>query len=180
MTRTTMLECVSPIDGKVYATRSALSSDDAGACVERARKAQPAWAQKELADRIALVQRGIEILGTYTDTVVPELAWQMGRPVRYGGEFGGVQERAGGMADLAKDALAPVIVEHSEAFDRRIERQAQGVVLVVAPWNYPYMTAINTVVPALIAGNAVLLKHATQTLLVGEHIARAFHMSRYS
>ena len=175
MTRTTTLECVSPIDGKVYASRPVLSSGAAGACVERARKAQPAWAEKALEDRIALVQRGIEILGTYTEAMVPELAWQMGRPVRYGGEFGGVQERAGGMADLAKDALAPIIVEQSDAFERRIERQPQGVVLVVAPWNYPYMTAINTVVPALIAGNAVMLKHATQTLLVGEHIARAFH-----
>ncbi len=49
-----------------------------------------------------------------------------------------------------------------------------GVVLVIAPWNYPYMTAINTVAPALIAGNAVMLKHASQTPLVGERLAEAF------
>jgi acyl-CoA reductase-like NAD-dependent aldehyde dehydrogenase len=98
----------------------------------------------------------------------------MGRPVRYGGEFGGVEERASYMADIADQALAPLVVEDSEKFERRILREPHGVVLVIAPWNYPYMTAINTVAPALIAGNAVVIKHATQTLLAGERMVRAF------
>ena len=85
-----------------------------------------------------------------------------------------MNERASYMAEIAETALAPVIVEESNAFQRRIEREPLGVVLVVAPWNYPYMTAINTVAPALIAGNTVILKHATQTLLVGERMERAF------
>ena len=175
MTRITNLECISPVDGSVYATRPVLSSTDATACVLRARKAQVKWAKRELAERVALVQKGIEILGSYSNEIVPQLAWQMGRPVRYGGEFGGVEERASTMASLAESALAPMVVEHSDAFERRVERRPQGVVLVIAPWNYPYMTAINTIVPALIAGNAVFLKHATQTLLAGEDIARAMH-----
>ena len=45
--------------------------------------------------------------------------------------------------------------------------------LTVAPWNYPYLTAVNSVVPALMAGNAVILKHAAQTLLVGERFQQA-------
>ena len=98
----------------------------------------------------------------------------MGRPVKYGGEFGGFEERAEYMAGIADTALAPIIVEDSDAFLRKIEREPVGVVLVVAPWNYPYMTAITTVAPALIAGNTVLLKHATQTLLVGERMVEAF------
>ncbi|MFK7994035.1 MAG: aldehyde dehydrogenase family protein [Granulosicoccus sp.] len=171
----TTLECISPIDGQVYANRPVLSTDDALAGVARAKKAQAHWATLPLAERVSIVQKGIEILGTYTDTIVPQLAWQMGRPVRYGGEYGGVVERSTRMAELAEESLAPLWVENSDAFERRIERQPQGVVLVVAPWNYPYMTAVNTVVPALIAGNAVMLKHATQTLLVGEHLASAFH-----
>ena len=109
------------------------------------------------------------------DEVVVELAHMMGRPIRYGGEFGGVDERATYMADIAERALAPLVVEDSGAFERRILREPHGVVLIVSPWNYPYLTAINTVAPALIAGNAVLLKGATQTLLAGERLARAFH-----
>ncbi len=79
------------------------------------------------------------------------------------------------MASSARDALAPLLVENTDQFTRMIKREPQGVVLVVAPWNYPYMTAINTIAPALIAGNSVILKHSTQTLLVGEHLAEAFH-----
>jgi len=109
-----------------------------------------------------------------TGEVVPELAHMMGRPIRYGGEFGGVNERASYMADIAARALAPIEVEDSDAFKRYIQRDPHGLVFVIAPWNYPYMTAINTVAPALIAGNAVMLKHATQTLLVGERMVRAF------
>jgi acyl-CoA reductase-like NAD-dependent aldehyde dehydrogenase len=99
----------------------------------------------------------------------------MGRPVRLGGEFGGVNERANYMAGIAAEALAPTVVESSDKFERRIEREPQGVVFVIAPWNYPFLTAINTIVPALIAGNAVMLKHASQTLVAGERLAAAFH-----
>ena len=98
----------------------------------------------------------------------------MGRPIRYGGEFGGFDERASHMADIATSALADIEVGEDATFKRYIKRVPHGVVFVVAPWNYPYMTAINTVAPALIAGNAVVLKHATQTLLVGERLANAF------
>ncbi|RVT86699.1 aldehyde dehydrogenase family protein [Rhodobacteraceae bacterium CCMM004] len=170
----TLLRCISPVDGSVYAERMALP--DAGRAAARAaRAAQPGWATRPLSERRDLVLAGVARLGEMTDEVVPELAWQMGRPVRYGGEFGGVDERATYMAGIAEAALAPIRVEDSAAFRRRIDRVPLGVVLVVAPWNYPYMTAINTVAPALIAGNTVLLKHATQTLLVGERMARAFH-----
>ncbi len=121
------------------------------------------------------MQAGVAAVGAMNDDIVPELAHQMGRPVRYGGEFGGFNERASYMADIARDALGPIEVEDSDAFRRLIKRVPHGVVLVVAPWNYPYMTAINTVAPALIAGNTVMLKHASQTLLVGERMAAAFH-----
>ena len=137
--------------------------------------AQGSWAARPLADRIALVREGIARLRDMNDEVVPELARMMGRPVRHGGEIGGVEERAFYMADIAEASLAPSIVEDSPAFERRILREPQGVVLVVSPWNYPYLTAVNTVAPVLIAGNAVLLKGATQTLLAGERLARAFH-----
>lgn len=172
---TTTLTCVSPIDGSVYATRETLTLDQAGAAAARARAAQKAWAARPMAERIDLVLAGVARIGEETDRMATELAHQMGRPVRYGGEFGGFNERATYMAEIAEQALAPIVIEDSDAFLRKIEREPLGVVLVVAPWNYPYMTAINTIAPALIAGNTIVLKHATQTLLVGEHLAEAFH-----
>jgi len=170
-----VVTCISPIDGSIFAERSTLSRAEADITVARAKAAQIAWAAKPLDDRIALVRAGVAAVGAMNDEIVPELAWQMGRPVRYGGEFGGFDERATYMADIAHEALAPMVVEDSDAFRRVIKRVPHGLVLVVAPWNYPYMTAINTVAPALIAGNAVMLKHASQTPLVGERMADAFH-----
>ncbi|MCW1931650.1 aldehyde dehydrogenase family protein [Pararhodobacter zhoushanensis] len=172
MTKT--IQCISPVDGRVYAERPALPLAEAQAAVSRAKTAQKAWAARPLAERIALVQAGIAALNQTSAQAVEELAWQMGRPTRYGGEFGGVNERAAYMASIAEATLAPKIVEESERFHRALAREAVGVVFVIAPWNYPYLTAINTIVPALIAGNAVMLKHASQTLVVGERLAEAF------
>ena len=166
---------ISPVDGSVYAERPVLPPAQAEAVVARARAAQAAWAALPLETRIARVMAGIDALEAMADEIVPELAWQMGRPVRYGGEFGGVRERAAYMAGIAPDALADQVVEDSARFTRVLAREAQGVVFVIAPWNYPYLTAVNTLVPALIAGNAVVLKHASQTLLAGEQLATAFH-----
>ena len=171
----TMIRCISPVDGRVYAERPALTPEQADAAVARARAAQPAWAARPLDERRVLVLAGIAALTAMQDDVVPELAWQMGRPVRFGGEFGGVNERATYMAGIADTALAPLVAEDSPRFLRQIERAPVGVVLVIAPWNYPYLTAFNTIVPALIAGNSVVLKHASQTLLVGERMAQALH-----
>ncbi len=168
------ITCTSPIDGSVYAERDCLSVDAARVAVARAKAAQRDWAALPLQDRIAYVNKAVAYIGETTDRMVTELAHQMGRPVRYGGEFGGFEERAHYMASIATDALAPIVIEDSDDFLRKIEREPQGVVFVVAPWNYPYMTAINTIAPALIAGNAVVLKHASQTILVGEHLAEAF------
>jgi acyl-CoA reductase-like NAD-dependent aldehyde dehydrogenase len=168
------LKLISPVDGSVYAERPVMGVDDAAAAVARSRKAQKDWARRPLEERTALVKAGVARLNEMSDEVVPELAWMMGRPIRYGGEFGGVNERTNYMAEIAARALAPIEIENSAQFERRIEHVPHGVVFVVAPWNYPYMTAINTVAPALIAGNTVVLKHATQTLLVGERMVRAF------
>ena len=173
MTRT--LQCISPIDGSIFAERPVLSAAEAEQAAARARAAQPAWAAGPLQERIDLVLAGVAAVGAMNDEVVPELAHMMGRPIRYGGEFGGFNERSQHMATIAADALADIAVGEDETFLRYIKRVPHGVVFVVAPWNYPYMTAINTVAPALIAGNTVVLKHATQTLLVGERMARAFH-----
>ncbi|MFQ5564962.1 MAG: aldehyde dehydrogenase family protein [Paracoccaceae bacterium] len=171
---TETLRLISPVNGEVYAERPVASRADVDAALAKARAAQGAWAARPLVERVELVRAGIARLRAMNDEIVPELAWQMGRPIRYGGEIGGVEERAYHMADIAEAALAPVEVEDSDSARRMIRRQPLGVVMVIAPWNYPYLTAVNTIAPALIAGNAVILKHATQTLLAGERFQQAF------
>ena len=171
----TKIDLISPIDGSVYLSRDTLSRDAAFAAAGKARSAQERWRNRPLKERIDLVLKATEIVGESTDRMALELAHQMGRPIRYGGEFGGFNERVRYMASVAAECLAPTVIEDSDAFLRQLKRLPWGVVLVVAPWNYPYMTAINTVAPALIAGNTVILKHASQSLQVGERLAEAFH-----
>ena len=169
------IQLISPVDGSVYLERMPLSREAAEAAVARAKSAQKAWAARPLEDRIALVKAGVKKLNEMSAVVVEELAWQMGRPTRFGGEFGGVNARTDYMADIAAQTLAPLMVEDSDKFRRYLAREPVGVVFIVAPWNYPYLTTINTLVPALIAGNTVILKHASQTMKVGERLAEAFH-----
>lgn len=169
------IQLISPVDGRIYAERMPLSHAAAEATVARARAAQKPWAARPLADRVALVRAGVAKLNEMKAQVVEELAWQMGRPTRFGGEYGGVNARSDYMADIAQTALAPTMIEDSDAFRRYIAREPVGVVFIMAPWNYPYLTTINTLIPALIAGNSVILKHSSQTLLVGERLVEAFH-----
>ncbi len=101
----TMITCVSPVNGEVYAERPALSQDAAKEAVARARKAQKDWARRPLEDRVQLVLKGVARLNEMADVVVPELAWQMGRPIKYGGEYRGFNERSNYVASIAADAL---------------------------------------------------------------------------
>jgi acyl-CoA reductase-like NAD-dependent aldehyde dehydrogenase len=169
------LTCISPVDGSVYAERPAAQEAEIEAALTRAQTCQRLWRQMPIADRAAVCSRMVDAFTAEKDAVAEELAWQMGRPIRYGaGEVGGFEERARHMISIAEEALADRPVTEKPGFTRFIRRKALGVVLVVAPWNYPYLTAVNAIVPAIMAGNAVILKHATQTPLCGERIARAF------
>lgn len=170
----TDITCITPVDGSVYVTRPAEPIESVRRKIAAARAAQRAWAATPLAERVALVCEGVARLDRVNADLVTELAWQMGRPVRYGGEMGGVRERTAYMAGIAAETLAPKVMEDSDRFRRYLAREALGVVFVIAPWNYPFLTAINTIVPGLIAGNAIVLKHASQTPLAGERLEQAF------
>ncbi len=164
----------SPVDGSLYVERPLQSLEELQQSVERSRRAQAGWRQVPVAERAALSQRFVEKFTEKRDEIALELTWQMGRPIRYTpGEVRGVAERATYMAEIAASVLADVDVGDKPGFLRFIRREPLGVVLVLAPWNYPYLTAVNAVVPALIAGNAVILKHSDQTPLCAERFAQA-------
>ena len=166
--------CISPVDNSEYARRPVASDAQVEAVFARARLAQRDWARLPVAERARYCSALTDAMLAMGEEIVPELAWQMGRPVKFGaGELRGFEERARAMIDLAETALAPVVPAEKQGFKRYIRRDPLGVVLTIAPWNYPYLTAVNSIVPALMAGNAVVLKHAAQTLLVGERFQAA-------
>jgi acyl-CoA reductase-like NAD-dependent aldehyde dehydrogenase len=168
------VKIISPIDGSVYAERPIAKDAAIDAALSAARTALPKWRATPIGERGRYMLAFLDALLSMNDDITTELAWQMGRPVRYGGEKGGAEERTRAMVALAEEALQPYYPPEKQGFGRYIAREPLGIVMVIAPWNYPYLTSINTIVPALLAGNAVILKHAAQTLLVGERFAEAF------
>jgi acyl-CoA reductase-like NAD-dependent aldehyde dehydrogenase len=168
------LKVISPIDGSVYAERPIASGAAIDAALSAARAALPQWKATPVAERGRYMLAFLDALLAMNDDMTVELAWQMGRPVRYGGEKGGIEERTRAVVAMAEEALKPYYPPEKDGFRRYITREPLGIVLALAPWNYPYLTSINAIVPALLAGNSVILKHAAQTLLVGERFAEAF------
>jgi acyl-CoA reductase-like NAD-dependent aldehyde dehydrogenase len=170
----TIQQTISPVDGRIYVERSLASGAQVAAALDAAVRAQRDWARLPVAARAEAMTRFVDAFVANKEAIAEELTWQMGRPIRYTpGEVRGFEERARMMIRLAPEALADVPVSEKAGFRRWIRRSALGVVLVVAPWNYPYLTAVNAVVPALMAGNAVILKHAAQTPLCAERFVEA-------
>ncbi|MFL5165812.1 MAG: aldehyde dehydrogenase family protein [Microvirga sp.] len=165
---------ITPVDGSVYAERRLATSEEVAGALERARKAQAGWRRRAVEERAASMSAFVDAFVARRDEIAAEITWQMGRPIRYTpGEVRGFEERARHMIAVAPQALADLEPEPKAGFRRFIRRAPVGVVLVIAPWNYPYLTAVNAVVPALIAGNAVVLKHSHQTPLCAERMEEA-------
>ncbi len=171
-----MQKTISPIDGSVFVERVLATSSEIDAALQRAVEAQRTWAQVPLEDRMAIARKFVEAMESKADEIGVELTWQMGRPIRYTPNEikRGFAERARFMIDAAPEALADHAVAPKQGFTRFIRKTPLGVVFVVAPWNYPYLTAVNSVVPAIVAGNAVVLKHSAQTPLCAERFAEAW------
>ena len=165
---------ISPIDGSEFVRRPYASESQIGETLQRAQLAQKAWAATPLSERLALVGRTIDHFVENKAAIAEAITRQMGRPLRYtAGEVDGFAGRARHMMAIAEDSLKPVQVEPQAGFTRFISREPVGVVLTIAPWNYPLLTAVNSIVPALLAGNTVILKHSDQTPLCAELIHQA-------
>ncbi|MFV1990909.1 MAG: aldehyde dehydrogenase family protein [Acidimicrobiales bacterium] len=165
---------ISPVDGSMYRSLENTEPEEGLRAISAARTAQPKWAAVPLDERKAICRRFVEEMQKESDKTSLELTWQMGRPIAYApGELNGLSERALYMIGKADDGLASLDASTEEA-TRRIDRVPLGVCLVVAPWNYPFLTSVNTIIPAILAGNSVVLKAASQTALTGESYAAAF------
>ncbi len=170
-----MQQTVSPVDGKIYAERAYADAGRVDGVMERAVAAQRDWARRGVAERAAFCTRFTEALAARIDEIALELAWQMGRPIAQApSEVKTCIERANFMIGAAEAGLAALDPGEKPGFKRYVKRVPLGVVFAIAPWNYPLLTAINIVIPALMAGNAVVLKHSPQTPLVAERFQQAF------
>jgi acyl-CoA reductase-like NAD-dependent aldehyde dehydrogenase len=166
---------VSPVDGRIYVERAYASPEEIDNAVERAVAAQHRWRHVPVSERAAICERFVVVLEARRNEIAEEISWQIGRPISAApGEVRGTVERVRYMVGAAADALADMDCGEAPGLRRFIRREPHGVVLTVAAWNYPFLIAVNSVVPAIMAGNAVLLKHSAQTPLAAERFAECF------
>jgi acyl-CoA reductase-like NAD-dependent aldehyde dehydrogenase len=172
---TETIKTISPVDGRIYVERPLETAAGINRALDSARLAQAPWAALPLVARCEMLTKSVDAFVAKTNDIAAEITWQMGRPIRFApGEVRGFEERARYMLSAAPQALAAIQPGEKAGFKRQIKRVPLGVIVVVAPWNYPYLTAVNAVVPALIAGNTVVLKHSHQTPLCAERFLEAF------
>jgi acyl-CoA reductase-like NAD-dependent aldehyde dehydrogenase len=160
----------------VYAERALASAATIEKALQKSHEVQRSWKQVPVAERAAICTRMAEWCVAKADALAEELTWQIGRPISQSpGELRrGFHERALYMCEVAPQTLADISIPEKSGFRRFIRREPLGVVFVIAPWNYPWLTSVNAVVPALLAGNSVILKMAAQTPLVAERYVEAF------
>ena len=167
-------ETISPVDGKRYVERAYATPAQVQSALRNASSAQLEWRTTPIEQRLKLLAAFVDAAVAERDAICEELTMQMGRPAAHApSELTGFADRGHAMVRLATEALADVRLSDKAGFDRFITREPLGVVLVLVPWNYPWLTAVNAIVAALAAGNTVLLKHADQTPLVAERLTQA-------
>eukprot|EP00008_Paramoeba_atlantica_P005143 CAMPEP_0201484032 /NCGR_PEP_ID=MMETSP0151_2-20130828/8215_1 /ASSEMBLY_ACC=CAM_ASM_000257 /TAXON_ID=200890 /ORGANISM="Paramoeba atlantica, Strain 621/1 / CCAP 1560/9" /LENGTH=475 /DNA_ID=CAMNT_0047867479 /DNA_START=84 /DNA_END=1511 /DNA_ORIENTATION=+ len=164
-----------PYDGTPYCEIPIATSEEGQGMMQKSVEAQKIWATSSMSDRIAVCQQFMDSFESHRDQIARDITGQTGRPLHYSqGEVNGTYERARAMMELAPQELAPEIIEDGPAAFRQITKEPVGTVLVLAPWNYPLLTAVNAIVPAILAGNSVVVKHSFRTPLCADHFADSF------
>jgi len=168
-------QVISPVDDSVYLTRPYHNEADIHTALSTAKKAQKDWAKTPLSKKQEILSKALDVMNGWSSDIAEEITHQIGRPLSQSpGELRGLDERGRHMIAIAEESLADIVPEEKEGFLRRIKRVPVGVSVIIAPWNYPYLTSVNAIFPALLAGNAVILKHSHQTPLVADRYEAAF------
>ena len=166
---------ITPIDNSVYLERPLSTETEIDKVIESSKKSFQSWKNTSIEDRITIINKFIDNLIALKPEVSKEICWQIGRPIsQCGNELRGFEERSRHMVKIAKESLQNIPATKNDEFDNYIYKSPLGVIFVMAPWNYPIITATNTIVPALLAGNTILIKHSSQTPRCAELISQAF------
>ena len=166
---------ITPIDNSVYLERPLSTQNEIDNVIENSKKSFQSWKSTSIDDRIKIINKFIDNLIALKPEVSKEICWQIGRPIsQCGNELRGFEERSRHMVEIAKESLRDIPATKNDEFDNYIYKSPLGVIFVMAPWNYPIITATNTIVPALLAGNTIVIKHSSQTPRCAELISQAF------
>ena len=166
---------ITPIDNSVYLERPLSTQNEIDNVIENSKRSFQSWKSASIDDRIKIINKFIDNLIALKPEISKEICWQIGRPIsQCGNELRGFEERSRHMVEIAKESLRDIPATKNDEFDNYIYKSPLGVIFVMAPWNYPIITATNTIVPALLAGNTIVIKHSSQTPRCAELISQAF------
>ncbi|KAK7543211.1 aldehyde dehydrogenase-like protein [Phyllosticta citricarpa] len=166
---------ISPVTNKPVVTRNGLSDADLEALPANALEAFNSFKKTTLAKRQAIVKKALKNISAREDEMAKEITEQMGRPIAYTAkEVATAVMRGEYLLKISDEALSSTDGQAEKGFRRYIKKTPVGPVLILFPWNYPYLTLINSVVPAILAGNSIILKPSPQTPTSAEHIFKAF------
>ncbi|HEX7667276.1 MAG TPA: aldehyde dehydrogenase family protein [Polyangiaceae bacterium] len=171
----TTLRVDNPFTGNVDVEVPLAGESEVNRVLDAAQNAFRAFRGSSLEERKALCEKATAAMEKNADSIAEDISKMMGKPVAQAkGEVGGMAGRARHMISIADESLADIVLPPKENFERRIAKTPLGVVLDLPAWNYPLLTAVNAVIPAVLAGNAVIVKHSPRSPLCGKHFADAF------
>lgn len=169
------IECINPFSGEVTGMFKLESVSEQKEKIEKLKQSQKTWKKLKLTERLKLVKQGLNYFEENRSEIAKDISEQMGRPLHYcTGEVTGFFERANYLCSVAEETLSPDILSAKDGFERSIEHSPLGVIFVISAWNFPLLITVNSIIPALLAGNTVLLKHSGLTPKIGEHFQKAF------
>ncbi|KAL2832490.1 Aldehyde/histidinol dehydrogenase [Aspergillus cavernicola] len=172
------IRTISPSSGKVLFEHPGASVEEVGKIAQASEDAFRTYKELSLAQRKAIVVKALGIITANKETLAQEVSSQMGRPISYtGGEIDTMRMRAEHLLEQAEDSLKSIPGKAQDGFRRYVKKEAVGPVLLATAWNYPYLITINALVPALLAGNTVILRPSPQTPLFGERIISYFQQA---
>jgi acyl-CoA reductase-like NAD-dependent aldehyde dehydrogenase len=166
------LVSVNPATGEPVGSVEAAAPADIGHVVARARAAQPAWAALGLAERAARIKAAAADLKAAADRIGELATLEMGKPLPEGkGEANHCADSLAADVDEIADALATELLEDKRTHTE-LHHDPFGVCAAITPWNFPVLMPMQSVLPALVAGNAVVLKPSEETPLCADLWAR--------
>ena len=169
-----MLKTITPIDNTIFVERDYASSDNVENTINLSKKSFKQWRKTSLSERKKIISLFVDSFLKNSLETEDQLCRQMGRPItQCSGEMRGFEERARYMIEKSDQALKNITSKNDDEFDNFISKDPLGTIFIIAPWNYPYNTSVNSVVPSLLSGNCVILKHSSQTPLCAEQLDKA-------
>ncbi|KAI0380394.1 aldehyde dehydrogenase [Hypomontagnella monticulosa] len=170
-----VLTTISPTTNEPILTRNGVTADELEEIPKVAAEKFQSWRQTSLTDRQIIIKKALSLLEKKKDELAEELTVQMGRPIAYTGvEITTAIKRADYLVKISDETLKDTDGEPEKGFKRFIRKVPVGPVLIIFAWNYPYLILVNSLIPALLAGNTVILKPSPQTPTIVEQIAKAF------